>query len=205
MLFSKSQALPTALADLLKPIATGVTSYRGKLYVPQSLYSWPFAVDVSGEIFDPETNSWEQMPTGMGEGWPARQVGTKLSTVIDGNLYALEPATSSSSSKIKMYDAQEDTWKVAVSQARVGTFDESDSPYLLVGFLGKLHLIIKDAGSRIDVMQTDSLKPMDSPALLTGITCQVPDVSLEQADVWKAIASKSITTAELVSCQVLSI
>ena len=104
-----------------------------------------------------------------------------------------------------MYDAQEDTWKVAVSQARVGTFDESDSPYLLVGFLGKLHLIIKDAGSRIDVMQTDSLKPMDSPALLTGITCQVPDVSLEQADVWKAIASKSITTAELVSCQVLSI
>ena len=67
-----------ALADLLKPIATGVTSYRGKLYVSQSFYSWPFAVDVGGEIFDPETNSWEQMPTGMGEGWPARQAGTKL-------------------------------------------------------------------------------------------------------------------------------
>jgi hypothetical protein len=205
MLFSKSQVLPTALADLLKPIATGVTSYRGKLYVPQSLYSWPFAVDVGGEIFDPETNSWEQMPTGMGEGWPARQAGTKLSAVVDGNLYALEPATSSGSAKIKMYDAQEDTWKIAVSQVPVGAFAESDSPYLLVGFLGKLHLIIKDAGSRIDVMQTDSLEPMDSPALLAGTTCQVPDVSLEQADVWKAIASKSITAAELVSCQVLSI
>ncbi|CAD6266497.1 unnamed protein product [Miscanthus lutarioriparius] len=137
MLFSKSQALPMSLADLLKPIATGVTSYRGKLYVPQSLYSWPFAVDVGGEIFDPETNSWEQMPTGMGEGWPARQAGTKLSVVIDGNLYALEPATSSGNAKIKMYDAQEDTWKVAVSKVPVGAFAESDSPYLLVGFLGK--------------------------------------------------------------------
>jgi hypothetical protein len=207
MLFSKSQAMPTAIADLLKPVAAGVTSYGGKLHVPQSFYSWPFAVDVGGEVFDPETNSWEQMPAGMGEGWPARQAGTRLSAVVEGDLYALEPATSSSGGcEIKMYDAQEDAWKVAVSQVRAGAFDESDSPCLLAAFLGKLHLVVKDMGSRISVMQMDSLmKPVDSPALSAATTCRTPDVSSEQTHVWKAIASKNIAAAELVSCQVLSI
>uniref|UniRef100_A0A0A9DXH9 F-box domain-containing protein n=1 Tax=Arundo donax TaxID=35708 RepID=A0A0A9DXH9_ARUDO len=204
MTFSKAQALPTAfLAELLKPIATGITSYRGKLYVPQSLYSWPFFVDVGGEIFDPETNSWAEMPTGMGEGWPARQAGTKLSAVIDGDLFALEPSTSSDRGKIKIYDPEEDTWKVAVSQVPVGDFAESESPYLLAGFLGKLHLIIKDVDNTINILQTDSLK---QPAPSAGMTCQNPDVSWEQeTDIWKAVASRNFAAAELVSCQVLSI
>ncbi|CAL4933031.1 unnamed protein product [Urochloa decumbens] len=207
MTFSKAQALPTAfLAELLKPIATGMTSYKGKLYVPQSLYSWPFFVDVGGETFDPETNSWAEMPVGMGEGWPARQAGTKLSAVVDGDLYALEPSTSSDSGKIKVYDPQEDTWKVAVSQVPVGGFAESEGPYLLAGFVGKLHLIIRDVDNTINIMQTDLLKPMDSAAPLAGTTCQSPEVSFEQeTDVWKAIASKNIAVAELLSCQVLSI
>ncbi|KAJ1295900.1 hypothetical protein BS78_01G258800 [Paspalum vaginatum] len=206
MTFSKAQALPTAfLAELLKPVATGTISYRGKLYVPQSLYSWPFFVDVGGETFDPETNSWAEMPAGMGEGWPARQAGTKLSAVVNGDLYALEPSTSSGSGKIKIYDAQEDTWKVAVSQVPVGDFAESESPYLLAGFLGKLHLIINDVDNTISVMQMGSLKPIDSPAPSAG-TCQNLNVSMDQeTDVWKTIASKNIAAAELVSCQALSI
>lgn len=53
---------------------------------------------------------------GMGKGWPARQAGTKLSVVIDGDLHALEPPTSSDGGKTKIYDPQEDIWKVAVSQ-----------------------------------------------------------------------------------------
>ena len=63
---------------MLKPIATGMTAFRGKLCVPQSLYSWPFFVDVGGEAYDPATDSWLEMPNGMGDGWPARQAGTKL-------------------------------------------------------------------------------------------------------------------------------
>ncbi|KAF0928359.1 hypothetical protein E2562_003179 [Oryza meyeriana var. granulata] len=172
MPFSKAQALPTAfLAELLKPIATGMTSYGGKLYVPQSLYSWPFFVDVGGEIFDPETNSWAEMPVGMGEGWPARQAGTKLSAVIDGDLYALEPSTSSDR-----------------------------------GFLGKLHLIIKDVNSKINIMQTDVLKPVELSDPGTGSTCQNQHLSSEQeTNLWKVIASKNLAAAELVSCQVLNI
>ncbi|TVT99428.1 hypothetical protein EJB05_55200, partial [Eragrostis curvula] len=207
MTFSKAQALPTAfLAELLKPIATGMTSYRGKLYVPQSLYSWPFFVDVGGEIFDPETTSWAEMPVGMGEGWPARQAGAKLSVVLDGELYALQPSSSSDTAKIKIYDPQEDTWKIAVSQVPVGDFAESESPCLLAGFLGKLHLIVKGVNNKISIMQTDSLKPMDLPAPSAGTTCQNQDVPLEQeTDVWKSIASKNFAAAELVSCQVLYI
>ncbi|KAJ9146385.1 hypothetical protein P3X46_028657 [Hevea brasiliensis] len=91
MPFSKSQQFPNAFwSDLLKPIATGMTSYMGRLCVPQSLYSWPFFVDAGGEIYDPETN-WAEMPTGMGEGWPARQAGTKLSIVVEGELYSYDP------------------------------------------------------------------------------------------------------------------
>ncbi|KAI4974273.1 hypothetical protein ZWY2020_047553 [Hordeum vulgare] len=117
MPFSKAQTLPTAfLADLLKPVATGMTTFGGKLYVPQSLYSWPFFVDVGGEVFDPETCSWSDMPVGLSEGWPGRQAGTKLSAVVDGDLYALEPPTCSDGGKIKIYDPKEDTWKAVVSE-----------------------------------------------------------------------------------------
>lgn len=205
--FSKAQALPTSfLAELLKPIATGMTSFGGKLYVPQSLYSWPFFVDVGGEIFDPETNSWAEMPVGMGEGWPARQAGTKLSAVIDGDLYALEPSTSSDRGKIKIYDPQEDAWKVAIGQVPVGDFAESECPYLLAGFLGKLNLIIKDVDSKINIMQTDVLKPVELSAPGNGPTCQNQQLSSEQeTNLWKVIVSKNLAAAELVSCQVLNI
>ncbi|KAF9620440.1 hypothetical protein IFM89_012617 [Coptis chinensis] len=91
MPFSKAQLLPTAfLADMFKPIATGMTMYRGRFCVPQSLYSWPFFVDVGGEVYDPEPNTWLEMPSGMGDGWPARQAGTKLSVVVEEELYALD-------------------------------------------------------------------------------------------------------------------
>ncbi|KAF9623128.1 hypothetical protein IFM89_037644 [Coptis chinensis] len=90
MPFSKAQLLPTTfLADMFKPIATGMTTYRGRLCVPQSLYSWPFFVDVGGEVYDPESNTWLEMPSGMGDGWPARQASTKLSVVVEEELYAL--------------------------------------------------------------------------------------------------------------------
>ncbi|KAI5077314.1 hypothetical protein GOP47_0007138 [Adiantum capillus-veneris] len=73
MPFTKAQVLPTAfLADMLKPIATGMASYKGKLFVPQSLYSWPFFVDVGGEVFDPVSETWSEMPRGCSEkGSPA--------------------------------------------------------------------------------------------------------------------------------------
>ncbi|KAF2317411.1 hypothetical protein GH714_021919 [Hevea brasiliensis] len=103
MPFSKAQVLPTAfLADLLKPIATGMASYRGRLFVAQSLYCWPFFVDVGGEIYDPELNAWNEMPTGMGEGWPVKQAGTKLSVTVEDELYALEPSSSLDSARIKV-------------------------------------------------------------------------------------------------------
>ncbi|KAM3206263.1 hypothetical protein ACQJBY_061751 [Aegilops geniculata] len=205
MPFSKAQTLPTAfLADLLKPVATGIVSFGGKLYVPQSLYSWPFFVDVGGEVFDPVTDSWSDMPVGLSEGWPGRQAGTKLSAVVNGDLYALEPPTCSDGGKIKMYDPKEDTWKAVVGQVPVGDFAESKSPYLLAGLLGKLHLVIKDMNNMISILQTDALKPMD----VTGSTCQTqnPDVSWEQGvDVWRMVGSKKFAAAELVSCQALSI
>ena len=108
MPFSKAQVLPTAfLVDMLKPIATGLTSNMGRLCVPQSLYSWTFFVDARGETYDPETNSWVEMPNDTGEGWPARQGSTKLSVVVDGELYAFETSTSLDNGKIKVYDQRE--------------------------------------------------------------------------------------------------
>ncbi|KAL9396237.1 hypothetical protein Peur_010490 [Populus x canadensis] len=208
MPFSRAQLVPTAyLSDMLKPIATGMTSYMGRLFVPQSLYSWPFIVDVGGEIYDPETNSWAEMPTGMGEGWPARQAGTKLSVVVDGELYAFDPSTSADSGKIKVYDHREDTWKVVIGKVPVADFTESESPYLLTGFHGKIHVLTKDANRNIAVMQADVQDVLGSPLNSTSVSAQSLHEHSDSSEtvVWKVIASKDFGSAELVSCQVLDI
>lgn len=213
MPFSKTQVLPTAfLADMLKPIATGMTSYRGKLCVPQSLYSWPFFVDVGGEIYDPETNSWVEMPTGMGEGWPARQAGTKLSVVVDGELYAFDPSSSLDSGKIKVYDQNEDAWKVVIRKVPICDLaDSTESPYLLAGFHGKLHVLTKDVNHNIAVLQADlhdhSNSSLSGPSPHASCSFGEHSESLAETDtvVWKSIASRDFGFAELVSCQVLEI
>lgn len=210
MPFSKAQMLPTAfLADLLKPIATGMTSYRGKLYVPQSLYCWPFFVDVGGEVYDPETNAWIEMPIGMGDGWPARQAGTKLSVTVEGELYALDPSSTLDSARIKVYDHQDDTWKVIEGDIPIN--DNSESPYLLAGFLGKLHVITKDANHNIMVMQADRQNhsvpsPSTSANSLQKFLHEVPEPVLgSEANMWRVVALRSGGSAELVSCQILDV
>ncbi|KAL5559204.1 hypothetical protein UlMin_035415 [Ulmus minor] len=208
MPFSKAQVLPTAfLADMLKPIATGLTSYMGRLCVPQSLYSWPFFVDVGGEMYDPKTNLWDEMPLGMGEGWPARQAGTKLSVVVDGELYAFDPSSSLDSGKIKVYDQREDAWKVVIGKVPICDFAGSESPYLLAGFHGKLHVITKDANHDIAVMRADlcdniSSLPSSSSSPLTSSSDSQED---SDAVIWKVVAARDFGSSELVSCQVISI
>ncbi|XP_010261182.1 PREDICTED: F-box/kelch-repeat protein At1g22040-like [Nelumbo nucifera] len=206
MPFSRAQVLPTAfLADMLKPIATGMTSYRGRLCVPQSLYSWPFFVDVGGEVYDPETNSWDEMPVGMGEGWPAKQAGTKLGVVVDGELYALDPSSSLDSGKIKIYDPQEDTWKVIVDKVPIRDYTDSESPYLLAGFLGKLHVITKDANHDISVLQADLHNHLNPSQPASSSNEQQSSMAEAERDIWKIIVTKDFGSAELVSCQVLDI
>ncbi|CAA7047886.1 unnamed protein product [Microthlaspi erraticum] len=235
MPFSKAQVLPNAfLADLLKPIATGMTCYNGRLCVPQSLYSWPFFVDVGGEVYDPETNLWVEMPSGMGEGWPARQAGTKLSVVVDGELYAFDPSSSMENGKIKVYDQKEDAWKVVIGEVPVYDLTDSESPYLLAGFHGKLHFITRDVV--IGEVPVYDLTDSESPYLLAGfhgklhfitrdgdcnvtvLRADVPDVASSSSSnekgnavnksdtvIWRVIASKDFGASELVSCQVIDI
>ncbi|KAK7321144.1 hypothetical protein VNO77_31455 [Canavalia gladiata] len=213
MPFSRAGVLPTAfLADMLKPIATGLTSYKGKLYVPQSLYSWPFFVDVGGEIYDPETNSWMEMPNGMGEGWPARQAGTKLSVVVNDELYAFDPSNSVDSGRIKVYDQGEDAWKVVIGKVPKYDYTDSESPYLLAGFHGKLHFITKDVNHDIAVLQADLCSNLDSsPSSSTPLSPKsmhglFPESAAEtDAVVWKLVASRGFGQAELISCQVIDI
>ncbi|CAN4108010.1 unnamed protein product [Withania somnifera] len=198
MPFSKAQMIPTAfLADLLKPIATGMASYHGKLYVPQR------------EVYDPETNTWIEMPIGMGDGWPARQAGTKLSVTVEGELYALDPSSTLDSARIKVYDHDDDTWKVIEGDIPIN--DNSESPYLLAGFLGKLHVITKDSNHNIMVMQADRQNhsvpsPSTSANSLQKFLHEVPEPVLgSEANMWRVVALRSGGSAELVSCQILDV
>lgn len=214
MPFTKAQVLANAfLADLLKPIATGMTCYNGRLCVPQSLYSWPFFVDVGGEVYDPETELWGEMPSGMGEGWPARQAGTKLSVVVDGELYAFDPSSSMENGKIKVYDQKEDAWKVVIGEVPVYDMTDSESPYLLAGFHGKLHFITRDHNRNVTVLRAD-VPDVSGSSSSSSFKCVVGSGSLkEKGDavnksdtvIWKVIASKDLGAAELVSCQVIDI
>lgn len=211
MPFARAHALPTAfLADLLKPIATGMTSYKGRLFVPQSLYCWPFFVDVGGEVYDPNINSWLEMPIGMGEDWPARQAGTKLSVTVNDDLYALDPSNALDSAKIKVYDYEGDTWKVAAGDVPIYDSTDSESPYLLAGLLGKLHIITKDANHNITVLQAE----MQNDLSLSESVLSSPDnSSSEHAEssagtergIWRVLATRSGRSAELVCCQSLKI
>ncbi|CAI9103987.1 OLC1v1002589C1 [Oldenlandia corymbosa var. corymbosa] len=212
MPFSKAQVLPTAfLADLLKPIATGMTSYRGKLYVAQSLYCWPFFVDVGGEVYDPDTNSWVEMPMGMGEGWPARQAGTKLSVVVDGELYALEPSSSLDSARIKFYDHRDDSWKVVEGDIPIRDLADAEAPYLLAGLLGKLHVITKDENQDILVMQADWQNQLATSESETYLSLDESpkeasgSAPASEPNLWNVIANRHAGSAELVSCQILGI
>lgn len=208
MPFAKAQVLPTAfLADLLKPIATGMTSYRGRLFVPQSLYCWPFFVDVGGEVYDPDINSWLEMPGGMGDGWPARQAGTKLSVTVNNDLYALDPSSSLNYAKIKIYDEEGDTWKVVAGDVPIHDFADSESPYLLAGLLGKLHVITKDANHNIAVLQANMQNDLaSSQSMLSSPDSERAESSAEsETEIWKVFASRSGRSSELVSCQSLKV
>ncbi|AES63414.1 putative F-box domain, galactose oxidase, beta-propeller [Medicago truncatula] len=208
MPFAKAQVLPTAfLADLLKPIATGMTSYRGRLFVPQSLYCWPFFVDVGGEVYDPDINSWLEMPGGMGDGWPARQAGTKLSVTVNNDLYALDPSSSLNYAKIKVYDEEGDTWKVVAGDVPIHDFADSESPYLLASLLGKLHVITKDANHNIAVLQANMQNELaSSQSMLSSPDSERAESSAEsETEIWKVFASRSGRSSELVSCQSLKV
>ncbi|KAI4296328.1 hypothetical protein L6164_036294 [Bauhinia variegata] len=211
MPFTKAQVLPTAfLADLLKPIATGMTSYRGRLFVPQSLYCWPFFVDVGGEVYDPSINSWLEMPAGMGEGWPARQAGTKLSVIVKDDLYALEPSNTLDCARIKVYNYEDDTWRVVAGDVPIHDLTDAESPYLLAGLLGKLHVITKDANHNIAVLQADVQNDIAS----SESSLSRPDSSVNEnnessvdseKDFWTILATRGGGSAELVSCQTLKV
>lgn len=208
MPFAKAQVLPTAfLADLLKPIATGMTSYRGRLFVPQSLYCWPFFVDVGGEVYDPDINSWLEMPGGMGDGWPARQAGTKLSVTVNNDLYALDPSSSLNYAKIKVYDEEGDTWKVVAGDVPIHDFADSESPYLLASLLGKLHVITKDANHNIAVLQANMQNDLaSSQSMVSSPESERAESSAEsETEIWKVFASRSGRSSELVSCQSLKV
>ncbi|KAJ7543840.1 hypothetical protein O6H91_09G055000 [Diphasiastrum complanatum] len=198
MPFTKTQVLPTAfLADMLKPIATGMAAFNGHLWVPQSLYSWPIFVDIGGEVYDPESKLWKEMPRGMGEGWPARQAGTKLSVIVNGHLYSLDPTSTVDGSKVKVYDFDQDTWKIVFSKVPVLLdLTESESPYLLACLRGGFHIVTKDINDNVTVLRADLTRPA-SP----------DDSTSSEADDerWINISTSNFGSLELIACQVLDV
>ncbi|KAG6477466.1 F-box/kelch-repeat protein At1g22040-like [Zingiber officinale] len=201
--FSKAQVLPTAfLAELLKPVATSVTSYKGRLCVPQSLYSWPLFGDISGEIYDPGTNTWSEMPAGMGEGWPGKQAETKLSAVVNGELYALDPAGSSEGARIKVYDDKDDAWKVVIGKVPFHVSSSCETPYLLATFQGKLHLIMKGISNDTSVLTVGISS--SSASFLPSLNPEKFQKA-EDPDFWEVIGTKNFGAAEFISCEVLSV
>ncbi|KAK7344512.1 hypothetical protein VNO77_14189 [Canavalia gladiata] len=107
-----------------------------------------------GEVCDPDVNFWLEMPIGMGEGWPTRQDGTKLSVTVNDDLYALDPSNSFDSAKTKVYDYEGDTWRVVAGDVLIHDFFDSGSPYLLASLLGKHNVITKDTNRNIIVLQS---------------------------------------------------
>lgn len=132
------------------------------------------------------------MADGLGDGWPARQAGTKLGIVVNEELYTLEPSSSLDSGQIKRYDSEQDTWKTIVPQVPVHDFTDAEAPFLLAGLHGKVHVITKEANNNLQVMQ----------AVLQN---NIENSPSEENIIWNILASKNFGSAELVSCQVLDV
>ena len=148
----------------------------------------------------------------MCEGWPVKQTGTKLSVVVNGELYAFDPSNYVDSGRIKVYDQGEDAWKVVIGKVPVYDFTELEYPYLLAGFHGKLHFITKDANHDISVLQADLCSNLDSsqststPQSPKSMEDELLQESTETDEViWKLVASKGFGQAELINCQVIDI
>ncbi|CAI9096648.1 OLC1v1032841C1 [Oldenlandia corymbosa var. corymbosa] len=92
-----------------RPVAsmgTNMASYdtavlNGKLLVTEGWF-WPFYVVPRGQVYDPDTDHWENMAIGLREGW------TGSSVVIDGHLFVV---SEHERTKLKVYDTKSDSWE----------------------------------------------------------------------------------------------
>ena len=130
---------------------------------------------------------------------------------MDGELYAFDPSSSMENGKIKVYDQKEDAWKVVIGEVPVYDMTDSESPYLLAGFHGKLHFITRDHNRNVTVLRADvpdvSGSSSSSKCVLGPGSFKEKGDAVNKSDtvIWKVIASKDLGAAELVSCQVIDI
>ncbi|XP_059307509.1 F-box/kelch-repeat protein At1g30090 [Lycium ferocissimum] len=102
-------------AEVLDPIkgiwypvanmGTNMASYdsavvNGKLLVTEGWF-WPFSFVPRGQIYDPKTDNWENMASGLREGW------TGSSVVLYGRLFVV---SEHERTKLKVYNAETDSW-----------------------------------------------------------------------------------------------
>uniref|UniRef100_A0A7N0VIV3 FKB95-like N-terminal Kelch domain-containing protein n=1 Tax=Kalanchoe fedtschenkoi TaxID=63787 RepID=A0A7N0VIV3_KALFE len=71
-----------------------------KLLVTEG-WLWPFYVSPRGQVYDPQTNQWESMSSGLREGW------TGSSVVVHGRLFVV---SEHERMKVKVYCPQTDSW-----------------------------------------------------------------------------------------------
>lgn len=141
----------------------------------------------------------------MGEGWPARQAGTKLTVTVDGELYALDPSNSLDGAKIKVYDCEDDAWKVVAGDVPIRDFTASESPYLLASLLEK-----QDANHNIAVLLADLQNhlapfPSASSSVDNALHEHAEPRAESERDLWKVVATWNVGSAELGSYQTLNI
>lgn len=74
----------------------------GKLLVTEGWF-WPFYVVPRGQIYDPQTDNWENMASGLREGW------TGSSVVLYGRLFVV---SEHERTKLKVYDPETDSWDI---------------------------------------------------------------------------------------------
>lgn len=191
MKFSRAPPLPAAfLEEVLRPTATGLAVLDGCLCVTQSLYHWPFFIDIGGEIYDPKTDAWTEMPQGMGEGWPVRQGGSKMCAVMGNKVYGLDPS-GSRGALVRSYDKEMDAWtRLALAPLQLGGGGE-EAPFLLACVRGKLYALVKDA-ARFTVVSSADVAKLAGARWLDG-----------EEDLWQQEARCRFGRSELLACEVV--
>ncbi|XP_051129007.1 F-box/kelch-repeat protein At1g30090-like [Andrographis paniculata] len=132
---SSAEALDTRKGTWQSVASMGksMTSYdaavlNGKLLVTEGWF-WPFYVVPRGQVYDPATDSWENMAAGLREGW------TGSSVVMYGHLFVV---TEHERTKVKFYDENEDCWEVVEGPALP---EQICKPFCVNSWAGRIYVV----------------------------------------------------------------
>ncbi|KAE8711301.1 F-box/kelch-repeat protein [Hibiscus syriacus] len=151
--------------------------------------------EVMSEAYDPESNSWSPVSSGMVSGW------CNPSISLNGQLYALDCRDGC---KLRLYDGATDSWnKFIDSKLHLGSSRALEAA-ALVHLNGKLCIVRNNKSVSLVDVSSPHKQVESNPQLWKNIGGRGHLRTLF-TNIWSSIAGRSGVRSHIVHCQVLQV